>query len=41
MEKRKSTSDSPFRRGLMEDLLRRRDPGGETPFEEEEEEEIG
>lgn len=37
MEKRK---DLPIacRRGLLESLLRRRDPGGELPFDEDEEE---
>ncbi len=39
MEKRKRSPANPDRRGLMESLLRRRDPDGEVPFEPEEEEE--
>ena len=39
MEKRKDAARNPGRRGLMESLLRRRDPDGEVPFEPEEEEE--
>ena len=42
MEKRKDAARNPGRRGLMESLQRRRDPGGDDPFDpdaEEEEEE--
>ncbi len=39
MEKRKNTPASLHRKGLMESLLRRRDPDGDVPFEPEEEEE--
>ncbi len=39
MEKRKNTPASLHRKGLMESLLRRRDPDGDMPFEPEEEEE--
>ena len=37
MEKRKNTPASLHRKGLMESLLRRRDPDGELPFDPEEE----
>ena len=37
MEKRKDPPNA-YHRGLMESLLRRRDPGGELPFDEDEEE---
>lgn len=40
MEKRKNPLANQRHRGLMEDLLRRRDPGGELPFDEEEEDQI-
>ena len=40
MEKRKNPPANQRHRGLMEDLLRRRDPGGELPFDEEEEDQI-
>ena len=39
MEKRKEAPAVCGRRGLMESLLRRRDPDGDVPFEPEEEEE--
>lgn len=39
MEKRNDPPAVPYRRGLMDALLRRRDPGGDAPFEPDEEEE--
>jgi len=37
MEKRKDASADRGRRGLMESLLRRRDPDGDLPFDPDEE----
>ena len=39
MEKRKDRPADHGRRGLMESLLRRRDPGGDDPFDPDNEEE--
>ena len=39
MEKRKRSPANPDRRGLMESLLRRRDPGGDDPFDPDDDEE--
>ncbi len=39
MEKRNDPPAVPYRRGLMDALLRRRDPSGDEPFDSEEEEE--
>lgn len=39
MEKRSGSSADRGHRGLMDTLLRRRDPGGDDPFDPDEEEE--